>query len=329
MPGTGTVSVFKWTDGEKLRAQPLFFYIGADGKEYLVYAEEDGTACAAPIRKGRAGWRLQQRPVPEEVQAQIRSLLEWADCVGEAYRLTDRDGAQGYRRVRGAHRLEMLEKGAGRRWPYVLAAALCLLLAVGLTWLWQGVGPVESQTDAGFEARLAALPDETEYLTGLLDVLNEERWARLSETEKQGVLQQVCDWETTAVLGCSACTVQVDDLESGTLGHYNKADEAIAVSRTALAQYDWQTMVGVICHETRHAWQRDMIALLEQMEKNGESPLLYLNIFTQARDFREAWLNYTSGLYDYETYYNQIIESDSRQWSEQRMSEYYLPMIFG
>ncbi len=329
--------ILKQTNGGRIEAEISFFFIDMDGREYLAYYDCNFSRLyAAEVVKRARKWKIAPLAPDEapEIWAHI-DLLE-AHCLesnrrgkGETYVLQRWEEGPVYARRASGHKLRRFAQGVDWRnlGSWAIAIGCSLVIAACIIILQKGwQAPPAPDPQVTLIQRRAELPEEESYLRDLRTAMDAAVWPTLTEAQKQAVLQQVCQWETTAVLGSSACTIEVADLPEGTLGHYDKANEVIAVSRSALSYCDWQTMLNVVIHESRHAWQRDMIELLYSLEKE-DPDIVYVHPFDTYAGFREAWLSYTSGLTDFESYYGQSVEQDSREWSEERLQTYYLPRL--
>lgn len=329
--------VLRQTGGGRVEVYAGFFFVDLDRTEYLAYYDRG----FRELRFGRAEkenrkWTLTPM-APQEAPAVFRLLQDLENhCLeserrgrGETYVLQkDENGELFFVRKASGNKLGRFAHGVNWRgigsWAVTVGSAL--LIACCILTLQEKLKAPPETPEITISDRRAALPAAPDYIQTLRAACTDERWAAMTVEERAALLQQVCTWETTAVLGCSACTIQVGDLEPGTLGYYDKKNEAIAVSHDALEKGDWQTMLGVVIHECRHAWQRDMIELLYALEEENPD-IIYTHPFDTYADFRETWLGYTSGLTDFETYYDQIIERDSRDWTEERLQTWYLPNL--
>ena len=200
-----------------------------------------------------------------------------------------------------------------------------LVLTAVFTYVCVCVMPQE-ETGRGMDVGAVemSLPDEEGYRDKIACLFSGDKWSELYLDEKLDALQLICDWENVKVLGCSPVQVRLEEMSRENLGYYSHSDGAVYLNCAMVAGQSWQRTLDTLLHECRHCWQRDMISLLIQVEEDG-SGLERLYIFNEARDFRDGWNNYTSGLEDYDVYYDQFIERDSRQWASSRMLEYYLP----
>jgi len=323
--------VLKTTDGFSITAEVGFFYIHQTGEEYLAYYDEEFPGLQyGRIRKGKRKWQielLESWHAPEvwehliNLERYCRENTQYGK--GETYRLGEQDGRPVYFWEASGDKLKRFRHGPDLKsigeWIQVLLCSVVLAGCILYIWPEDEEVPVPADT-VTLSDRLAALPSEEEYFAALAPALQDGAWAVLSEKERLAVLQQVCDWETAQILGCSSCTLELGELENLTMGHYDAQRDTIVVSSNALVS--WQQGLNVVLHESRHAWQWNMIELLKKLE--AENPdIIHTHPFDTYAAFRETWMGYVDGNEDYDGYYVQSIEQDSRAWAEQRLQEYY------
>ncbi|MEA4921178.1 MAG: hypothetical protein VB078_09685 [Clostridiaceae bacterium] len=320
--------------GEKLSAEILFFLICLDGQEYVAYTEDGGSIPkGARIRKSIFGWKIEELWPDHPVMEEIYDILDdhacdgsIVECRGETY--MQRDGGEGLYYIKSISEKKAAKFLQRKKLAFSLCAAFAGLV-IGAVYFAFSAGYLpnfEAEATPAYQEIKAALPDEADYIEYLSNYLNDDNWPMLTVEKKLEILQAVCDWESVNVLGCSDSTVKAEELPETNLGYYNKSGAEIVISVTELKECSWKEAVGTIIHETRHSWQRDMIELLDNIEKD-ESELANLNVFDEVKEYRDVWTDYTSGLIDFDKYYSQAIEEDSRNWSTYRIETYYIPNL--
>lgn len=331
--------IIRDSNGKKTAAKILFFLIDPNGGEYVAYLdldcqEEGGTLRTAVIKRSVLSYRIEDLPRDHFISRGAYAVWEDSkrqgslfECRGESYRVKAADDESGelrFFRTKTGKRAERLVMGGMRdsvSFALMLVVVFCGVLAAAFMY---GRLTSPSQMEI-YEQTKSGLPSDEEYFSGLRSVFEDEIWANMSNDEKLEILSEVCRWECANVLGCRVVELEKRQLEENNLAFFDSGKECIVLNEEMLSLSTWQTAVKVLAHETRHVWQSDMVRLLELVEDNG-SELSYLNIFDSVREYREVFGNYTSGLDDYEVYYEQAIEEDSRQWAEGRSAFYATAM---
>lgn len=304
----------------KFGADALFFI--EDGrKKYVVYTLPDGAVWAASFR-GR-NWRRRAREVggDDPILDHVRLLAErymegdeQIECDGETYIIKRKPDGVKYSK-------KWIFRGRVNTLPIVL-----VFFTLGFLGFYAFGTGNDIPEAPDYQEVVERLPSEAEYLENISKGLDDDIWPTLSTDEKMELLRQVCDWETVNVLGCSPVNVQHDEFDEHMLGFFRPVDQSIYLNSALVEQGGWRECVETLVHECRHCWQRDMMKLLGKTEKWG-GQLDNLYIFDDVREFREAWDNYEDGFEDFDKYYSQSVEQDSRQWAVSRMLEYYYPNL--
>ena len=156
-----------------------------------------------------------------------------------------------------------------------------------------------------------------------LDCLKQEIWSELPQDKKLSVLQSICDYECVQVLGCHPVELTASGLmDEETLGSYVKTLDIIYINSEHLDESAVHSVVDTVLHETRHVWQNMMVKIYNEVEGRISHSIDSLPLFDDARIFRYNQDNYVDGLKDFDDYYAQEIECDSREWAKQRMLVY-------
>lgn len=154
--------------------------------------------------------------------------------------------------------------------------------------------------------------------------LREEIWREMSREDRLSVLQSISDYECVQVLGCEPVRLDVSELmDERTLGSYVKPFNTVYINPMHLDGSSACDVVNTVLHESRHVWQSMMVDIYNEVEGELSHSLNSLPLFDAVRVFRYNEDNYNDGKKNFDDYYVQEIERDSRAWAEQRMWVYY------
>lgn len=160
--------------------------------------------------------------------------------------------------------------------------------------------------------------------------LADPHFSALTPQEKLDILQAVCDYECIVGFGCNSARLYAGVIEEKhTLAYYTNTDESITIDVSHLQNGETEALVNTLLHETRHHYQYRVIALYEAVKPNLEEDYLNMSPFREARAFLINFQDYQSIETDgFDAYYNQLVESDSRDFAKKRMDEYYDLLIY-
>ncbi len=146
--------------------------------------------------------------------------------------------------------------------------------------------------------------------------INENVWPTLSDKEKIDTLQSICDYECINRFGCETVTVQTGYPQSVcVLGSYNHITRTITINSEHLKEEHVSEVLDTLLHETRHVWQNTIVDMYSDIKSELDDKYLNLSLFQQAKEFQYSFDTYQSGVSDYDVYYDQTVESDSRAWA--------------
>ena len=151
-----------------------------------------------------------------------------------------------------------------------------------------------------------------------LAVLYEDSWNRVSEDEKLEILQIVADLEQQHLGIYHRLPVKVEDGLS-CQGYYSDNYKSIGVNQDCLENEDPFTLVSLIAHEAYHAYEYRLVDALKMVSDDIQE----LNIFKQAEEYRNCFVHYIKAEVDYEGYFNQKVEEDSREYAFKRTVFYF------
>jgi len=154
----------------------------------------------------------------------------------------------------------------------------------------------------------------TEYLS----LLQKDRWKELSLDERLNVLQIVADIEKENLGVSHDIRVGANNIDQDIRGCYSDSSYEIVLNIDYLSESNSLEMVRTICHETRHAYQHQLIDLYEQLDDKYKS----LMIFDDVSSYRYEFRNYSDLKEDYDDYFTMNCEIDSRSYAEEASKKY-------
>lgn len=176
----------------------------------------------------------------------------------------------------------------------------------------------------GRHGRIATYNIERENMSSILDheeelsVLNNDKWAAASQTEKLLCLESVVQIET-AYLGLPhEVFLSVSDLDEGTLGKYNQYYQEITIDSMHLLNDTAMDCLGTILHEMYHSYQHVLCDVY------GDIPQQYRNLLNlrEASNYIYEFTKYEAGDDDIIAYAIQQSEFDARQYAINRAAHY-------
>lgn len=207
-----------------------------------------------------------------------------------------------------------------------VALSICIVVGIiGIILFGVSGYTYKSSTSASYEDTEAILK---QYAVARQN-LNENVWPTLTTQQKIDTLQWVCDYECVFDLGCEIPTVQVGyPEEEDVLGEYKNAGNTITINTDHMQNSHVSGVLKTLLHETRHAWQYAMVEMYEDLADNLDAEQLRLSVFQQAMGFQYNFANYTTGSEDFDQYYTQEVEMDSRNWAETSLMQEYDTCIY-
>ena len=162
-----------------------------------------------------------------------------------------------------------------------------------------------------------------------LESINENVWKNLTTQQRIDALQSICDYECANIFGCRTATVQTGCPQSKyILGEYNHITNTILINVDHMNEDSVHDVVNTLLHETRHVYQRSVVNMLNDVEEKLDDEDMRLSIFQYASSMRANFDNYKSGSLNFEDYYGQSAEADSRSWAECETTERYDRYIY-
>ena len=175
---------------------------------------------------------------------------------------------------------------------------------------------------------LAGEKFEEEYQTACKKLYRIE-WEDYSTQEKLDILQIICDYECSVNLGCDRVNLYSGRTErTSVLGEYENRNRSVLISQTHLENDDSEKVLNTVLHKIRHNFQHRMIDMYQSIEEHIDEQYKDLQVFREIQEYRENFSDYCSGDENYDEYYKQVVEQDSREWAEKRIKEFYIYYIY-
>lgn len=156
-------------------------------------------------------------------------------------------------------------------------------------------------------------------------------WESLSLQEKTKVLETIIRVECRYLgMRDSAPSLELDYMEEGLLGQYDKEEDVIRLSYNYVvdARSSGYTVIQVLCHELFHRYQKYQVEMLEAIQADQDtekySNLLVLDTAGTYKDEFENYITPVEGSsWSYLFYKSQQLEVDAEKYGNESVSEYY------
>lgn len=159
-------------------------------------------------------------------------------------------------------------------------------------------------TSSSFEEYIEDNKDE-------LSMLDESKWQQLSIGSKLNVLQLVCNAEAKRLGIQHPIYIKSKVFENDLLGEYIESEKTVLINTKLLNEGTVEEVITCITHECFHSYQHNLVNLYNSV--NDEQK--HLAVFDKAREYKDEFADYKGGDC-FDEYYNQTVESDSRNYSE-------------
>ena len=166
-------------------------------------------------------------------------------------------------------------------------------------------------------ARMEQLLQTMNNDRALLSSLQQSCWEAMTGQERLDTLERVLDLECD-YLGLPY-QLTLREMQSDTLwGSYSHSRRTVSINETLLEDGNRKQALSTLFHEVYHSVEHAMAQVFEQSDET----LLQLQMFDSARVYSREFADYISSEEDYQAYRAQLVESDSRAYSEQRLRDY-------
>ena len=206
---------------------------------------------------------------------------------------------------------------AGRQTKFVLSMGMFMLMSAIIWKMNLGEGLVASSVKTPDSPDSLKMQTIDENMDTLL-LLQEDTWKTLSPEEKLGVLRTVADIERSYLGIPHGLSVVAGTTDKGVLAHYTEVDHRITVSVDSLKNDTALSLLNSVAHEAYHCLQHRIIDAYEEVSPE----LRNLQLFNSAAVYKKEFDNYTSPEDDVETYYQQTVEKDARDYAAKASTEY-------
>ena len=205
----------------------------------------------------------------------------------------------------------------------ILISILCLIYSAIA-----GVPSYAYQANERIEINQTEKQMEEQYLAACERLSNCE-WSGYTTQKKLDILQQISDYECVVKLGCESVMLYSGHTErASVLGEYDEANRSVLISQKHLENDEIESVLNTVLHEVRHNYQHRMIEMYQSVEKYVEEPYKDLLVFRDIRTYQDEFQHYCSGEENFESYFEQMVETDSREWAVKRIEEYYKYYIY-
>lgn len=144
-----------------------------------------------------------------------------------------------------------------------------------------------------------------------------DNWKNLSKADRQEALNEFVVIDLMYLLGeeDQDIDVYIQSLDSKTMGgYYSFKDEDIIINDCILSDRD--KTISVLLHEAYHRYQHKVIDALE------DKMSLKIKMIRDVKQWKNDVYNYVSADDSYDEYYNQSLEKDAREYSNEYSSMY-------
>ena len=177
----------------------------------------------------------------------------------------------------------------------------------------------EEPTPAVSFDQIKPILETMENRTDVIAKLEDENWNTLTPSARLNTLQEILDIEC-AYLGLpDSLTVSVIEMERESVhGSYSHRKHTVNINKNIFSSASPEYLLSVLLHEVYHSFQHACIELYETTDPSYKNLLLFDKAVVYAYESN----NYISGEEDYQAYYNQLMEADSRAYEELRSQDY-------
>ncbi len=176
--------------------------------------------------------------------------------------------------------------------------------------------PAVKPTADVVETKQEVLADNLPVISGI----DPSVWKTLTFDERIDVMQTLANVERVQLGIGHEINLCADSLGFGTYGTYAHATHTVTLNFDILEMDNPYKCVETLCHETRHAFQRNVSEAYLSLDKDYQQ----LAIFDNARDYYENFDDYKDAYEDgFSEYEDQTVEADSRRYSRDRALFYF------
>lgn len=160
-----------------------------------------------------------------------------------------------------------------------------------------------------------------------IDICNLEEfrlhnWSNMKVEERLAVIRTTVDYQTNK-LGIADVPVKtIREATEETLACFSPAEKEIFINVVYLASAPIDEVYETICHEVYHAYEYEIIDLIQDLKKNQEVDIARIPYFDQASLWETASKTYSfDQAKSYEEYYNNDLEVSAREYAAKESKE--------
>lgn len=154
-----------------------------------------------------------------------------------------------------------------------------------------------------------------------------EIWETLTDEQKINTIDNLMNMELYNLGVISPVKLIVKNISGTALGKHHQNLNLIEIDKYHLLNDSVYYVVNTVCHECRHAYQYDCVIAYD----NANSEFKNLDMYSDAKQFKENFANYIEFKWNdensYDQYASQIVESDASQYAAVQTDNYYYNLI--
>lgn len=158
--------------------------------------------------------------------------------------------------------------------------------------------------------------DEYYLDEGLIKVYG--NWDEASYQEKTRFLEVIKNMELNnlgVLYKVDLIYKELDELE----GNYSHFEKTITIDKDLIEEHVLN-VINTVAHECYHAYEHQCVDLYESLDENHKQ----LTLFENVEIYKNEFDNYISSKENYEKYYGQQVEIDSRCYASERVDYYFV-----
>lgn len=153
----------------------------------------------------------------------------------------------------------------------------------------------------------------------LIELLHQDRWEMLSHQVRLAALQQVANAECDYLGIPYRLSVSAAEMERNSVrGYYTHENHSICLNRVLVDTMSAEENLSTLLHEVYHAFEYAVVEVYEETDASFQNLRLFESAWAYSREFD----NYINGAEDFDAYINQLVERDSKSYSDQRLRDY-------
>lgn len=165
--------------------------------------------------------------------------------------------------------------------------------------------------------------DKSKFLEKNMPVISkidDSVWKNLSFEDRLDVLQTLANVEASQQGLNHEINVCAENLGYGTYGTYDYSKHRVTINISVIEMDTATQSVTTLCHEVRHAYQHGITDAYLSLDDEYQQLLL----FDEVRKYYENIEDYQTAMKDgFDKYESQIMEVDSREYSESKTPVYF------